>query len=151
MGLQRFEEVVLDREQRVQAGHRLLEDQPQLGPAHLVHLLGVDVEQVVIAIANLARGRGALGQQPQDAAAERRFAAAGLAHEPERLAFAELEGDAIHRSNRDTLGPVPDSQVAHREDWLIHGEPPSSTRHRRCLRGQGAGAARLPLRGSLGA
>ena len=45
-------------------------------------------------------------------AAERRLAAAGLAHEPDRLARHQIEADAVDGAHGAALVAVPDAQVA---------------------------------------
>ena len=93
--LERLAEVILDPHQRVQPCHRLLEDQPELGPAEPPELLRREPDEVAPAVEHLAVRGGALGQQPEDAAAERRLAAARLADEPDDLAGVDVERDAV--------------------------------------------------------
>ena len=63
---QRLEEVALDRVQRVEPGHRLLEDQPELRAAQLAQLVGVEADEVAARVAAPRRRRRALGQQAED-------------------------------------------------------------------------------------
>ena len=81
MLLERLLEVILDPHQRIQPRHRLLEDEPKVGtaqPAQVARRHGHEVAAVVQHLAVRARS---LGQQPEDAAAERRLPAARLADE----------------------------------------------------------------------
>ena len=99
--LEGLAEVVLDAHERVQPRHRLLEDEPEVGPAEPAQL-------------PCPRGRrGSLppystspsdtapsGRRPDDAAAERRLPAPGLPDEPEHLAGLDLERDPVDRLHR---------------------------------------------------
>src|SRR4051812_1610988 len=111
---------MLDRHQRVEAGHRLLEDQPQVRPAQRAHLLRGDCEKVSVPVADLAGCCGGLRQQPEDGPAESRLATPRLADEAERLTRADLERDAVDRAHRIALGPVPGPQVTDVEDDIAH-------------------------------
>ena len=77
---------------------RVLEDEADVLAAQLAHLVGRQLEQVDALEEDLAAtrscradpGRAASDRQRRDA-----LAAARLAHEPERLAVAELEADVV--------------------------------------------------------
>ncbi len=118
MGAERLAEVRLDRLQRVEPGHRLLEDQAELGPAQLPHLLHGQPDELASAVADRAGDRRRVGKQAEHAAAERRLAAARLADQPECLAGADREADAVDGANGVSPGPVPDPEVADVEDRL---------------------------------
>ena len=126
---QRLAEMGLDRLQRVEPGHRLLEDQPELRPAHLVHLLRRDADQLPARVADRAGDRRHLGQQAEHAPAEGRLAAAGLADEAKGLPRSDLERDAVDGADRIAGRAVPDAQVLDVEDRLLagHGAPPSGS------------------------
>jgi hypothetical protein len=117
---QGLREVVLDREQGVEPGHRLLEDQPQLGAAQGTQLRRLQPDQVLAAEAHLAGGRRRFGQQAEYAAAQGRLAAARLAHKPHGLAGRDVERDTVDGAHRVALGAVPDPQVAQGEDRVAH-------------------------------
>ena len=89
---------------------------PRSGPRSRRSSLSRHADEVPAAVEHLAVGDGALGQQPEDAAAERRLAAARLADEPEHLARADVERDAVDRAHGAAQRPVVDAQVAHRDD-----------------------------------
>ena len=119
---------------------------PSSGPRMLAHLLRRrSRRRFAAAIANLAGDRGALGQQPEHAAAERRLAAAGLADEPECLARARARSETP--STARTGSPSVPYQTRRSLTERIGSLTADlrSTRHRRCS-GSGAGPARLPLR-----
>ena len=101
--------------------------------------------EVPAAVAHLARRR-ALRQQPEHAAAERRLAAAGLADEPERLALADLERDAVdrpHRAARPSRTRHAD-RARRRRSARAH-EPPSLLSLRRSVGVSAAGKLHLRL------
>ena len=87
--------------ERVQPRHRLLEDQPELRPAQPAELLRRQPDEVPPAVQHLRRLRDApVGEQAEDAAAERRLAAARLADQAEHLAGADVERHAVDRPHR---------------------------------------------------
>ncbi len=88
-----------DAHARVEAGVRVLEDDLDVAPGRL-QLARVEVEERLALEADLAVGRR---DQPQDDLAERRLAAAGLAHEAERLTFGDVEADPVDGANRAEL------------------------------------------------
>ena len=110
--LQRLAEVVLDPEQRVQPRHRLLEDEAELRAAEPAQLARRHRHEVPAAVEHLTVGRRPLRQQAEDAAAERRLAAAGLADEAEDVARVDLERDAVDGAHLPAGRAVPDPQVA---------------------------------------
>src|SRR6185369_11682003 len=95
---------------RVQARVGVLEDhlhlaaqRPQLARAELADPLAVE--------ADVAGGRL---EQPHDAAAERRLAAAGLADQAERLALGDAQRDVVHGMHAGDLArehALPDREV----------------------------------------
>ena len=88
---ERLADDVADRHARVERRVRVLEDDLHL-PAHLAHLAPTEVRDVAPVEDDLARRR--LDQLDQRAR-EGRLAAAGLADEPERLARAQCQVDAV--------------------------------------------------------
>ena len=115
VGLERLGEVVADPHQRVQPGQRLLEDHAEVAAAHGVLLLRLELEHVGAAESQLAVAGAPVGQQPDQAASQRRLAAARLPHQTEDLARVQVEAHAVDRTDRTTLGAVPDPQVAYLE------------------------------------
>ena len=76
------------------------------------------VDEVPPTVEDLAVRHRPLRKQPEDAATERRLAAAGLADETENLARTDVERDAVDRSNGATQRAVVDAQIAHGDDRL---------------------------------
>ena len=134
---QPFGDLVADRPDRIEAGHRILEDHARSGAAHAPHLLVVQPQEVAPLEADLARAdeAGRRWDQAQDAAAEDRLAAAGFADDAKRrgrwrverdvgigadgrVTAAELGGQAPHLEQRRRparprpRGPLPPSQEA---------------------------------------
>src|SRR6478736_1296101 len=79
-----------DPHEGVQAGQRLLEDHPELATPQLVGGLLVEREDVSAPEQHLPVALGALGQEPHQAAAERRLAASGLPDQAQGLARGEV-------------------------------------------------------------
>ncbi len=140
--LQGLGEVLADPHQRVQPGQRLLEDHAQVAPAHGVLLLRLELEHVDAAEPELPVARAALGQQPDQAAAERGLAAAGLADQSEDLALPDVEAHAVDRAHRAALGAVPDAQVARLQHRLPRDPRPARPAPRRCRSSGGLPLAR---------
>ena len=89
--LQRRGEDLADALAGVQRGLRVLEDHLHLA-ADRLHLPATGLGDVLAMEADRARGRR---QQPHEHADQRRFAAPGLADDPERLTRVEMEGDVV--------------------------------------------------------
>jgi hypothetical protein len=121
---ERLAKVVLDPHQRVQPRHRLLEDQAELGTAQSRELLRGHPDQIPAAVEHLAAGGGALGEQPEHAAPERRLPAARLADEAEHLAGVDVERDAVDRAHGPARGAVVDLEIVDGED---HCAAPASS------------------------
>ena len=94
---------------RVERADGVLEDDLHV-PAHRLQLGAAETPHVDAVELDLAGGRL---EQPQQRAAERRLAAAGLADEADRLAAEDVEVDAVHRLELAD-GPL--------QDPLAHGE-----------------------------
>ena len=112
VGLQLLDEVVDHPHQRVEPGHRLLEDQADVlaaGPAQPVGRAHRPAPRP--GAARCPSTRRAAGEQADQAAAHRRLAAARLAHQPEALARCQHEVDAVDRDERSPRGGVGDPQV----------------------------------------
>jgi hypothetical protein len=79
MDLQGFHHLLADREDRIERGHRLLEDHRDVAAASLAHLLFGEVEQVLPLEQDLAlRHPAGLGEQAHDRERRDRLAAAGF-------------------------------------------------------------------------
>jgi hypothetical protein len=103
---QRLRDLVADAEHRIERGHRLLEDQRDLGPAHGPHRAFIERQQVASLEQKLAGGdaAGRLDQAHQREGGHR-FAAARLADQPERLASLDVKADMVDSRDR-TVGGV---------------------------------------------
>ena len=89
---QRLADLAADREHRIEARHRLLEDHADLVAADGAHGALVELEQIDPLEANAARDlAGRLRDQAQDRHRGNRFAAAALADDGQRLAFLDDE------------------------------------------------------------
>src|SRR5205814_1939578 len=77
-----------DRHARIETGIGILEDELDEAPARRIGD-PVDPDRP-----------GCRRRQPDDRPADRRLAAAALPDEPERLAAADREADAVHRAHR---------------------------------------------------
>ena len=99
MAHQRLVDLPPDRHQRVQRGHRLLEDHRQPGAAQIGHLGFGEAEQIApleddAVGAEFGRRRF---QQAHEGERGQRLAAAAFADQAEGFAVAQLEGDAVDR------------------------------------------------------
>ena len=100
MRAHRLGDLVADGEDRVQAGHRLLEDHRDAVAADVAHLRERQIEQVPAVEHDLAGGDAA-GRRHQAHHGERqhRLAAAAFADDAERAAAIDRDVDAIHRGD----------------------------------------------------
>jgi hypothetical protein len=97
-------QLVFDREQRVQRGHRVLENETDARTAHLENLFVVERGNLFVVEVNLAAGDAAgRAQQLHDAVTDGRLAGAGFADQAEDFAGLEIEADVFDR----VLGIVP--------------------------------------------
>ena len=99
MQLEDFADLPLDRVQRVERGHRLLEDHGDVIAAHLAQVPLVGIEQFLALEPDASRGMtcGGIGQELQDRQRRHRFARARFADQRQRLALVEREGNVVDR------------------------------------------------------
>ncbi len=97
---------------RVEARERILEHHLHAA-AHLAHRARRSVVDTLAVEDDLARSNL---EQPQNGAADRRLAAAGLADQRQRLAARDLERHAVHRI--DELGLSPEQALVDRKMLL---------------------------------
>ena len=101
---QRLADLAADRQHRVEARHRLLEDHRNVVATNGAHLAFGELQQILALEADrtrdLARG---LGDEPHQGHRRDRLAAAGFTDDGQRLAFVDVKGDAID-GPVDTLG-----------------------------------------------
>ncbi len=90
--------LAVDREERVQRRHRILQDDGDLAAADSPQLTLALARQIVALEEDAAADDPArAGQEPDDRHARRGLAAPGLADQPEGLALAQREADPVHR------------------------------------------------------
>ena len=94
---QRLGEDVADRQPRIERRHRILEDHLQVA-ADREALAASDISAVSLAEHAIVPDCGP--RRVQDLHDRRRLAAAGFADQPERLALADVEADAVDRAHR---------------------------------------------------
>ena len=123
-----FRDLIADRHDRVERGHRLLEDHRDLVAADAAHLLLRKAGEILAAIEQLAAddAAGALGEQPDDRERGHALAAAGLADQPERLAILDVEGDAVDRAHLAVAGEEGGAQVVDPQERRHSGISPVS-------------------------
>ena len=101
---QRLADLAADRQHRIEARHRLLEDHRDVVAADGAHLAFGELQQIPALEADRARDLARrLGDQPHQRHRGDRLAAAGFADDGERLALVDMEGDAVDRAV-DALG-----------------------------------------------
>ena len=115
---QRLGKLVADAEHRVQGGHRVLEDEPDLGTAHVAKPCRVEREQVLAVEQRLARddlGRRH-GEQLEQREHGHALARSALAHHAQQLALVQVEADAVDRVHHATArGSEARAHVSHLE------------------------------------
>src|SRR2546428_5177068 len=107
-----------DGEDRIERGHRVLQDHRDLAPADLLHL-GLALRQQILAVeANLAAhdARGRPRHEADDAQARHALAGARLTDEAECFALVEREGHAVHRLDRSPAGDDVRAEIADVDD-----------------------------------
>ena len=95
--LDRFADLIADGKNRIERGHRLLEDHRDLVASDLAHLLVTELEQILAAVDDLAADNFPRRRrdQPHDRQRSDALAAAGLADQPKSLALVDLEANAV--------------------------------------------------------
>ena len=94
VNLQHFAHLLLDRVQRIERGHRLLEDHRDLVAPDVAERARIEGQEVHAVEADAARRvrRGGVGQEPQDRQRRHRLARARFADERHGLGLADIEG-----------------------------------------------------------
>src|SRR5262249_14457259 len=121
VGSDRLDDLVADPVDRVQRGHRILKDHPDLVAAVVLHLGVRDIEQIGSAIEHLAL-EACIDAPSQAHERHRRHALPRprLADDPEHLFGLELERDPAHGLHDSVLGREPDLEVPDVEQRLGH-------------------------------
>ena len=106
-------DLVADAVDRIERGHRLLEDHRDDGAAHGIHGALAQRQDVVLTDADAAADhRAARRMQPQDRAHRHRLARTGLADNAQHLARQDVERDAVDGGDRGLAADEIDRQVA---------------------------------------
>src|ERR1051326_5943283 len=134
-----------NRVERIERGHRLLKDDRDIGAAHLADFALIETQQVAALEQDRAGGmaRGRIGQKLHHRERGDRLAGAGLAHERDGLAPADIERDAVDRDELARALGEGDGEVAdveQRRGGRVHGA------HRKVLRGSNASRTASPAK-----
>ncbi|MNS05386.1 hypothetical protein D3C72_367850 [compost metagenome] len=94
---QGFADLLFDAVERIEGGHRLLENHRDAVTAQFTQLAGIGADQFLAAIADAAGGFSAtFGQQLQDRMGGHRFARARFAHQCQAFAAADIQAQIAH-------------------------------------------------------
>ncbi|MCY1296085.1 hypothetical protein D9M70_454550 [compost metagenome] len=96
----RLGDLAADGIERIERGHRLLEDHCDLRTAHLVQRLWRQAHKLLSAVTRGAGDLTVLGEQAHDAHHRLALAGAGLADDRKRFAGTDVEIDALDRFHR---------------------------------------------------
>ena len=120
-------DLLADGQQRIQAAHRFLEDHADLVAADPSHVRLRQQQQVPAAKQHASAGNlpRRCRHQPHDGQRGHRLAAAGLAHDRQRLAGDNREADAIHRARDRAVGVEQGSQVLNLEQRRVRSCQPA--------------------------
>ncbi len=132
----------LDRVQRIERGHRLLEDHRDLVAAHGANVVLGEREKIAALEQDLAGGMrsGGIGQQLQDRQRGHRLARAGFADQRHGLALVDVEGDAVGHERVAAVLTEGDREVLDLEQRIGHGA------HAKVLRGSKASRTASPTK-----
>jgi hypothetical protein len=122
---QRFGDLPAHGVQRVEGGHRLLEDHADAVAAQLAVVGFGQRGQFVTFEAHRAAHLRALGQQPHDGQCRDGLAAARFADQAQRLPARQLEADPAQRVGRAARGVQRDMQVGDFEQAQGRGDRPA--------------------------
>src|SRR5688500_15136777 len=118
--LNRFAQLAGDGEDRIEGGHRVLEDHRDLFAADLAHVVVGHLQDVATLEQDLA-GRD-LARRARNQAHDREpghaFTAPGLADDAEGLARHDIERDVVNCLDNAVLGHELGPQITHFEQWL---------------------------------
>ena len=118
-----FADLAADRHQRVQRGHRLLEDHRDRVAANVLHLAFAQLQQIDAGEADRAADDPArrVRHEPQDRQRRYALAAAALADDAQRLAGAHRLGNPVHRPHGACRGKEMRLQILDFEQWRGNG------------------------------
>ncbi len=103
-----FAQLLFDGVQRVQAGHRLLEDKADVIAAHPTQFCRAGPHHFAAQIAHRPRHGGAFRQQTHGRQRRHRFARPAFAHQRHGFAFAHAKADVAHRLHLPAILPKAD-------------------------------------------
>ena len=135
MPQQAFDDLLADREGRVERGHRLLEDHRHGVAAQVLHVAcrGTDQLAALEADRAAADAPGRIGHQAHDRERGHALAAARLADDGERLARLDREADAVDGREFAVVGAEMGAQIAQLEQRRHAGRVPRA-RWKRSMR-----------------
>src|SRR5262245_35619509 len=144
MQKQDLADLLLDRVQRIERGHRLLEDDADVVAAHVPDLPLAHGEQILALESDFARRmlRRRIRQELHDRQRGRRLAGAGFADQSHRFTFRDIEGDAVDRKRFARALAKGDRKVFHVEELGGH----RIAYHRKVLRGSKASRTASPMK-----
>src|SRR5918993_1505522 len=119
-GLEQLGHHAADAPGRVHGAHGVLGDDRDLLEAEAVHPFGVPDGQLLAVQLDRPADVAHAAVQPDQALAQGRLAAAGLAGQPDQLAVANGEADPVQGLHVAAQGPVPDLEVVDLEGHRAH-------------------------------
>ena len=117
-------DLLADAVDRAQGVHGLLEHHRQLHPAQLVHLLFRDGQQVFALKHGLAGDLRSLGVEPEQRHGQGGLAAAGLAHDAQRVALVDGQAYIPNRHDPAALVDIGNIQMIDRQNRFHDYLPP---------------------------
>ena len=112
MGGERQRELVSDPVERIERGHRLLEDHGELRAAIVVEPVGREADQLLAAVLHRAFGPAVRGEKAHDRHHGLALARSGFADDGDGLAGIDVEVDALHRMEDAVAGAEADVKIA---------------------------------------
>src|SRR5262249_46938875 len=148
MQQQDFADLLFDRVQRVERGHRLLEDDADVVAAHTAHPPLIERQQVgAFEIDRAGRmPRGGIRQQFENGQGRDRLARTRFTDQRQRLTLADLERDSVDRLRFPAAGPKGDRKIADAKQGFCHGRMFMQSLHAKVLRGSKASRTASPMK-----
>ena len=121
VNLQHLAHLLFDRVQRIERGHRLLEDHRDLVAPDVAERARIEGQEVHAVEADTARRmrRGGVGQEPQDRQRRHRLARARFADERHGLGLADIEGHLADGVGDGLSGAEIDRQILYRYQGVV--------------------------------
>src|SRR5690349_5938352 len=124
MQQQNLADLLFDRVQRIERGHRLLEHDADIVAAHAAHPALVEFKKIgafeLDGAGRMPRRR--IGQEPQNRQRGDRLARSGFADQRQRLALGDIERDPIHGQRLAAAGTEGDGKIADGEQSVCHAK-----------------------------